>query len=71
MATKKSSKPKKKKKESFIGKVGFVFFDTIRIQVKVIEEKSLAGRTHVLVKPTATNGSGQVWKYVANIDFGK
>ena len=65
MTNKKSSK----KKKSYLGKVGVVSFGGIQVEVKVLEEKTLAGRTHVLITPTKIKNGAQVWKNDPNIVF--
>ena len=58
-----------KKKQSYIGKTGYVTFEGLRLRVKVLDERNLAGREMVLVKPVGSPNSGTQWKYLRNIEL--
>ena len=57
------------KKKIYIGKTGYVTFDGLQVRVKILDERNLAGREQVLVKPVGSPNSGTQWKYVRNIEF--
>ena len=54
-----------KLKKRCIGKLGYVVFGGLQVNIKVTDVRFLAGREQVEITPG--QGRGSVWKYLVNV----